>query len=253
MSDSPLTALLALAAALLEVGAEPYRTEEAVERAGNGFGCGEVQVFVTPPGLFVSVAGPNGHETGVRRVRHRSTDLGRLTSLNSIARAAERGDLSPKECLQAIAGMQNAKPPYGLGTDLLAGAVASSAYAWFIGATHLEAGLAALAGAFTILMRRRQGEHFAERFFLLAASSFVVGLVGVAGSALWRQSVGEIVAGGLVVLVPGLALTGVLRDLLAGDFLSAAAGGLEVLTVAGALAAGVALAVAAGGIALGWH
>ena len=237
---------------MLEAGAEPYRTEEAVERAGRGFRCGEIQVFVTPPGLFVSIEGPGGHETGVRRVRSRATDLGRLSSLNSVARAAERGDLSPQECIQAIAGMQQAPPPYGLGTDLLAGAVASSAYAWFIGATHLEAGLAALGGVFTILMRRRPAGRFAGRFFLLAASGFAVGLVGIAGSALWHQSAGEIVAGGLVVLVPGLALTGVLRDLLAGDFLSAAAGGLEVLTVAGALAAGAALAVAAG-ISLGWN
>ncbi len=251
MNDSPLAALLALAAALLEAGAEPYRTEEAVERAGRGFQCGDIQVFVTPPGLFVSIEGPSGHETGVRRVRSRSTDLGRLSSLNSIARAAERGDLSPQECIRAVAGLQQAPSPYGLGTDLLAGAVASSAYAWFIGATHLEAGLAALGGAITILVRRRRTGRFAGRFFLLAASGFAVGLIGVAGSALWRQSAGEIVAGGLVVLVPGLALTGVLRDLLAGDFLSAAAGGLEVLTVTGALAAGAALAVAAG-IALGW-
>ena len=252
MSESPLAALLALATALLEAGAEPYRVEEAVERAGQGFALGEVQVFVTPPGLFISVAGPNGHETGVRRVRERSTDLGRLASLNTIARAAERGDLSPAECLQAIAGLKSTASPYGLGTDLMAGAVASSAYAWFIGATHLEAGLAALGGAFTILMRRGPGGRFAERFFLLAASGFVVGLIGIAGAAIWRQSAGDIVAGGLVILVPGLALSGVLRDLLAGDFLSAAAGGLEALTVAGALAAGAALAVAAG-IALGWN
>ena len=252
MSDSPLAALLALAAALLEAGAEPYRTEEAVERAGSGFAVGEVQVFVTPPGLFISVEGPGGHESGVRRVRNRTTDLGRLASLNSIARAAERGDLTPQECLQAIAGIHDSQSPYGLGTDLLAGAVASSAYAWFIGATHLEALLAALGGAFTVLMRRRQAGRFAERFFLLAASGFVVGLIGIAGAALWRQDAADIVAGGLVVLVPGLALTGVLRDLLAGDFLSAAAGGLEALTVAGSLAAGAALAVAAG-IALGWN
>ena len=252
MNPSPLAALLALAASLLETGAEPYRVEEAVERAGKGFGCGDVQVFVTPPGLFVGIEGPGGHETGVRRVRSRSTDLGRLSSLNSIARAAERGDLTPQQCLQAIAGMQDAPAPYGLGTELLAGAVASAAYAWFIGATHLEASLAALGGAFTILVRRQTGGRFAERFFRLAASGFVVGLLGVAGHVLWRQSAGNIVAGGLVVLVPGLALTGVLRDLLAGDFLSAAAGGLEVLTVAGALAAGAALAVGAG-LALGWN
>jgi uncharacterized membrane protein YjjP (DUF1212 family) len=129
--------------------------------------------------------------------------------------------------------------------------VASSAYAWFIGASHLEAGLAALGGAFTVVMRRRPSGQFAGRFFMLAVSGFVVGLIGVAGSVLWRQSAADIIAGGVVVLVPGLALTGVLRDLLAGDFLSAAAGGLEVLTVAGALAAGAALAVATG-IALGW-
>ncbi len=251
MNESPLAALLALAVALLQAGAEPYRVEEAVERAGSGFNCGEIHVFVTPPGLFVSVEGPGSHETGVRRVRNRATDLGRLATLNSIARAAEHGDLSPAECLRAIAGVKGLQSPYGLGTDLLAGAVASSAYAWFIGATHLEAALAALGGAFTVLMRLRPAGRFAERFFLLAVSGFAVGLIGIAGAALWRQNAGDIVAGGLVVLVPGLALSGVLRDLLAGDFLSAAAGGLEALTVAGALAAGAAVAVAAG-IALGW-
>ncbi len=251
MNESPLAALLALAAALLEAGAEPYRVEEAVERAGSGFDCGAVEVFVTPPGLFVSVEGPGGHETGVRRVRSRSTDLGRLASLNSLARAAEHGDVTPPECLQAIAGLKAQESPYGLGTDLLAGAVACAAYAWFIGATHIEAVLAALGGMFTVVMRRHPTGRFAGRFFSLAVSGFAVGLIGIAGAALWRQNAGDIVAGGLIVLVPGLALTGVLRDLLAGDFLSAAAGGLEAVTIAGALAAGAAVAVAAG-IALGW-
>jgi len=251
VSESPLSALLELAAALLESGAEPYRAEEAIERAGRGFGLGDVQVFVTPTGLFVGCVGPLGHEAGVRRVRRRGTDLGRLAVLNSLSRAAERGDVTPPECLRAIAALAAAPEPYGLGTELLAGGVASAAYAWFIGAPPIAALLAALGGAFTILMRRRRVVYAAERFFALAVSGFAVGLIGIAGSALFGVATGMVVAGGVVVLVPGLALTGVLRDLVAGDFLSAGAEGLEALTVTGALAAGVALSVAAG-IALGW-
>ncbi|MDA8346134.1 MAG: threonine/serine exporter family protein [Thermaerobacter sp.] len=251
MNRSPLEALLALGEAMLAAGAEPYRTEEAIERAGNGFGCSAVHAFVTPPGLFITVQSAGAMDTGVRRVRARALDVARITSLNALARAAERGSLSPGECMQAIEGLRQRVTDYGAPLELVAGAVASAAYAWFIGATAPEAGLAALAGAFTVVLRRRSAERFAERFFNLALAGFSVALVGLAAALLWHLRSGVIAAGGLIVLVPGLAVSGVLRDLLAGDLLSAGAGGLEAATSAAALASGAALAVGLG-LSLGW-
>ncbi len=251
MNKTPLEGLLALGEAMLAAGAEPYRTEEAIERAGAGFGCTEVHAFVTPPGLFITVQSAGALQTGVRRVRARALDVARLTSLNALARAAERGNLNPDECVQAIAGMRERQTDYGTPLELLAGAVASASYAWFIGAAAPEAAVAALAGAFTVMLRRRTTQRFAERFFNLALAGFCVSLVGVAAASVWHLRSGMIAAGGLVVLVPGLAVSGVLRDLLAGDLLSASAGGLEAATSAAALAAGAALAVGLG-LSLGW-
>ncbi len=251
MNPSPLQALLALGEAMLAAGAEPYRTEEAIERAGAGFGCTQVHAFVTPPGLFITVQSAGALDTGVRRVRARALDVARIISLNALSRAAERGSLSPAECLQAIEGLQRRSTDYGAPLELLAGAVASAAYAWFIGAGGWEAALAALGGAFTVLLRRRAAARFAERFFNLAVAGFCVALLGLAAGVLWHLRSGLIVTGGLIVLVPGLAVSGVLRDLLAGDLLSAGAGGLEAATSAAALAAGAALAVGLG-LGMGW-
>lgn len=249
MIDSPLGALLALGDALLSAGAEPYRTEEAIERAG--FGCEAVHALVTTTGISISVESAGALDTGIRRVRARALDITRITTLNALARAAERGGISPAECIQAIAGLQHSTTEYGAWLELLAGAAASAAYAWFIGASLPEAALAALAGTFTVVLRRRAATRFAERFFNLALAGFVVALVAVAAAFAWHLRSAMVAAGGLVVLVPGLAVSGVLRDLLAGDLLSAAAGGLEAATSAAALASGAALAVGLG-LTLGW-
>lgn len=245
-SPNPLGTLLSLGVALSSSGAETYRTEEAIERAALGLGCRDVHAFVTPTGLFVSVDWQGAVQTGVRRVRRRQTDLSRLISLNALARATERGTLSPEECEQAIARLVARDTSYAPWVELLAGALASGSYAWFIGAGAGEISLAGLGGLLTILLRRRPTGRFAEGFFNLAAGGFAVGLIGAVGALTFHQSSAMITAAGVVVLVPGLAVTGALRDLLAGDLLSAGASGLDALTSALAIATGAALALAIG-------
>jgi len=246
-----LKPLLALGEALLAAGAEPYRAKEAVERAAAGFGCDVVDAFVTPPGLFISVEREDVIETGVRCVRRRSLDIARLATLNSLARAAAQGTVTADECLEAIGHLQTRSTDYGMWTELFAGAVASGSYSWFVGATPLEASLAAVGGAFTVLLRRRRATHFAERYFNFAAGGFVVALLGVAAAALWHVRSSVVTAGGVIVLVPGLALTGVLRDLLHGDMLSAGTSALDALTIAAALASGAAVGVGVA-LSIGW-
>lgn len=251
MNPSPLEALLALGEAMLSAGAEPYRTEEAIERAGAGFGCASVQAFVTPPGLFITAQSAGAFDTGVRRVRARALDVTRITQLNALARSAARGEIGPGACLSEIASLRARVTDYGAALEIAAGAIASAAYAWFIGAAPAEAGVAALAGIITVLLRRVALHHASERFFNLALSGFLAVLLALGAASLWHMRGGVMVAGGLIVLVPGLAVSGVLRDLLAGDLLSAGAGALEAATSASALAAGAALAVGLA-IGLGW-
>lgn len=244
--SSPLTPLLVLGEALSISGAETYRTEEAIERAAQGFGCTDVHAMVTPSGLSLSINWQGVVETGVRRVRSHQLDLSRLVSLNALARASERGSLLPTECEQAVVLLMRQRTSYPAWVELLAGAAASGSYAWFIGASLADASFAALGGMLTILLRRRPATHFAERFFNLAAGGFAVGLVGAVAALRWHESAAIVTAAGVVVLVPGLAVTSALRDLLAGDVLSAGASGLDALASALAIASGTALALAIG-------
>lgn len=245
-SPSPLATLLSLGEALSTSGAETYRTEEAIERAARGFGCSDVDAFVTPPGLFISIEWRGEVLTGVRRVRTRQLDLRRLVNLNALARAAERGSVDVAECERAIAGLMARQTAYPAWVELLAGAASSGSYAWFIGATPGDMLFASCGGLLTVFLRRRSANRFAERFFNLAAGGFGVGLIGALAALRFHDSAPIVTAAGVVVLVPGLAVTGALRDLLAGDLLSAGAGGLDAATSALAIAAGTALALAIG-------
>ena len=61
----------------------------------------------------------------------------------------------------------------------------------------------------------------------------------------------RIIIGAIMLLVPGIAITNVMRDVIAGDFLTAVTKFAEVMIVAMAIAIGIALPVGAAKLLLG--
>ena len=102
---------------------------------------------------------------------------------------------------------------------------------------------------FALLLERVRLNSYMRYFFACAFSAFFAILSVRFGPGV---NLNAIIVGGLMIFLPGLALTNAVRDSLAGDLLAGSARGLEAALIAASTAAGVgmvlALWVLAGGV-----
>jgi uncharacterized membrane protein YjjP (DUF1212 family) len=235
-----LGVLLRLGEGLLSAGAETERVEDTAVRVAAAYGHRAAEAFAVPTGLFLSI--DRGRTAGLRRVRRRGMDIGRLVAWNELARrlARERPPVAVAEAW--MAAVEAAPAPYPAWLGPVVAAAGAGAFAYLIGARPAEAGLACLASAAVQATLGAVGPEFPHRFFHAVGGGFAAVAVAAAGARLWpgvRPFV--VVTGGVVLLLPGLSLTAAVRDMLSGDFLAGAARTLEAAVTTAALAAGVAL------------
>lgn len=242
---SPAEVLPVVAAAgelLLSCGAEVTRVEDTVTRIANAYGIQDVGTFATPTGLIVSL-GDDHHLTSVKRVRARTMALDRVSALNALSRELSQRQLPPAEALQRIQAIRTQPGPFPDWTDVPFSALAAAAATMLVGGT-LKDFLPALVANFLIQGVQRFAGHLnlAETIADVLAGAASV-LVALGANALVGSDFTAVVAGGIMILLPGIAFTTSVRDAMSGDLLSAGARALEATMKAAALAAGVTTAL----------
>jgi uncharacterized membrane protein YjjP (DUF1212 family) len=89
-------------------------------------------------------------------------------------------------------------------------------------------------------------------FFTYIFASMLLVLAPVILSALGAPiHMDKIIIGAIMLLVPGIAITNMMRDVIAGDFLTALLRSAEVLIIAMAIAIGIAIPVGAARLLMG--
>jgi uncharacterized membrane protein YjjP (DUF1212 family) len=82
----------------------------------------------------------------------------------------------------------------------------------------------------------------ANVFFTNIVGGLIASTVAVTAAGLGLSTnMNTIIIGSIMTLVPGLAITNSIRDIIAGDYLSGLAKGVEALLIGAAIAAGVAV------------
>lgn len=231
---------------MLKNGAETYRVEETMEHIAKACGAAKVESFVIPTGVFLTVSDVSGQlMTAMWRVHGRTINLDRVAKVNELSRRLVNRQIDSKDAyaLLSLIGMERT------GFSLVPSMFASGA----IGGTAAilqNGGLAAVAGAFCAafavryiahMVSRRHGVQFTFEFL----GGMTVALVGVVLNALWPE-VGRdaVIIGGIMPLVPGIAITNSIRDVIAGDLLSGLSRGMEAALTAMAVTMGVVIGLA---------
>lgn len=222
---------------LLRCGAEVARVEDTVARIVRAYGVTEAETFATPTGLFVSIA---DESTVVKRVGRRTIALDRISAVNALSRRLASAPVPPDEALAQIRAIERQPGPLPGWLDVPASALAAAACTMLVGGTLQELFPALLAN-----LGVQAGERFTRWLRLPeAVSDFIAGGNAVAFAMLMNAWLGvrvaPVVAGGIMILVPGILFTSAVRDAIAGDLVSATARGLEAFLKAAAIAAGVA-------------
>lgn len=241
---------------IMENGGETCRVEETVLRMGHAFGFREVECFAVPSGLFVSYRKSDGTiETAVKRIRRKGIDLTRIDEVNAISRHLEQEKMSCQEVLSQLKAVE--RRPSRLSPLQMAGAAAMSTAGWALmfGGSAWDLVTAFLVGLLIEWMTLLMDKFHMQNLVATLAGGFLAAFLPMAVNRLTGALVVEAtVAGALMPMLPGLAMTNAVQDTMRGDMVSGISSAVSavmtaVLLAVGALAGTAFLRLLTGGAA----
>jgi uncharacterized membrane protein YjjP (DUF1212 family) len=238
--------LLDLGAALLGAGCATHRLESALARIGALEGY-DVEAFAVPTGLFISLSGGGLTQPLMRmtRVKEWATDLERLALIDRIFNDVLSRELTLAQARRLLDRIEAKPPTYPTGLRVLATAGTAGAAAVFFRGGWREIGIAAFGGLLLAVMRELLGHR--SRTALL--SDFVGAVIAAstawaAGSLLPEVAREVIVLAVIIPLVPGMALTTGIAELVHKNLVSGGAKLMEALVTFLSIVFGIAVVVA---------
>lgn len=229
---------------LLECGAEISRVEDTLSRMAKAYGCIRADVFVITSIISVSMEFPDEETlTETRRIYSSTgTDFTRLEQLNNISRSCCRNPLPVVELRRELRQVSSEEKPFG---KLLAGSVLTAGgFAAFFGGSVWDALAAAVFAVGICFLQRKLGNTqvapVGANLLLSLVTGLAAGLVCLAIPALHMDM---ILIGDIMLLIPGLAITNAVRNMLGGNTISGLVRLTESLIWAAALAGGFMTAI----------
>ncbi len=224
---------------LIDCGAEIARVEDTLTRMGLAYGAEKTEVFVITSLISLTMEFPDSEAvTETRRLNSSgSTDFYRLEKLNALSRSCCGAPLPPEELREKLQNVAHGKKPESM---ILGGsALAAGSFAVFFGG-RLWDGLAAAAfGLGIALLQIRLGKTKVNTVAANLLLSLLTGLgVGLAAVLIPELQMDKILIGDIMLLIPGLAMTNAVRNMLVGDTISGVVRLAESLIWAAALAGG---------------
>jgi len=228
---------------LISNGAEAYRVEETIERICNSYNL-ECECLVTAKGVFISIVdGNNGKVTSLKKIRTRRVDLYRIELINSFSRNIQNKPISYEEARKTLENIENA-PYFTFPVRLFAASMTSFIYALFFNGTIYDAMVSAIIsmGIYYILEKISRVGFF--QFFEFFFSGFIIGSVSLIAQNLFPFiNKGNVITGAIMILLPGVALTNGIKDIIYDDFMSGMVKFGEAMLVITAIGAGIGTAL----------
>ena len=242
--DKYMEPLRLAARIIMENGGESFRVEETISRMGTCFGLREVECFAVPSGVFFSFLRADGQtETAVLRVRSKGTDLNKVDRVNQISRSLASGAIGRDDVLPMLREINEKKVTFPCWLVTLGVGISSGGFAVLFGGGWIDA-----AGAFVITALVWLLNRLLQRFGITGNAptlldSFLITFVLMLFNHLTGLcSLQSVIAGSLMPLVPGLAMTSAVQDTIRGDVLSGLSHGIQALLTAVLIAAGALIA-----------
>lgn len=232
-------------------GAEVSRVEDSIVRILRAYGAERADVFTITSSIVLSASFDGQTYTQTRRIKSYRTDFKMLDELNALSRTI-CVSTPDTDNLAAELDRITRKKDYPKALRILAWALTAGSFTVFFGGNAVDGLLSALIGALLMLCVDFVEDKGLNKVFSNIISSFFVSVLAFATVMVGLgTSSDKIIIGNIMLLIPGLALTNSLRDLIGGDIMSGVLRFCEACLVALAIAGGFFFAVLlAGGVAL---
>lgn len=234
--------VLDIAEEMLVAGAEVNRVEDSVERMISAYGCpfDRVNVFIITTNIQTTFEDPDGNIiTHIRRVKRNDTNFDRLDYLNNLSRYICENTPDLDEIRERYLEVM-ARPQHSLHVKYLSAAAVAGAFTVFFGGSFFDGLCAFLIGLLMVFLQRYLRKFNENQLALTFTTAFISSLVTVILFSGGLANMNYILIGQIMLLIPGLALTNSVRDMLLGDIATGSVRLLNALVTAGAIGLGVA-------------
>jgi uncharacterized membrane protein YjjP (DUF1212 family) len=224
---------------LISNGAETYRVEETIERICYAYNY-ECECMATAKGVFVSVVNGNDEKiTSLKKIRTIRNDLYRIELINSFSRKIEDNHITYEEAKKILNDIEEA-PYFSFPLRLFAASMTSFVYTLFFNGTVYDAAISAVISIFIYALLEKVSKVGFFQFFQFFFSGFIIGIVSLAAQNIFPfLNKGNVITGAIMILLPGVALTNGIKDVIYGDFTSGMAKFGEAMLIIIAIGAGI--------------
>ncbi|MGN0169353.1 MAG: threonine/serine exporter ThrE family protein [Lachnospiraceae bacterium] len=238
-----LSLVLDIGEEMLTCGAEINRVEDSIYRMLTSYGYQKVNVFSIPEFIAVSIVTNEGEtRTQTRRVYRFSNNFHRLEELNEISRQICATQPGVKKLWQSLDNMQPVS--YHDNTPLIALGyfMGGGAFTIFFGGNVLDGVAAGITALLMMGISRLTNVQNLNKLVYTWLSSLIAGFSAILFVRIGiGQHLDTIMIGDIMLLIPGMALTTSIRDMMCGDLMAGIFRFLESLLVAGSIALGYAI------------
>lgn len=225
---------------MLQSGAETYRVEDTMMRMASSLGINSSQSYVTPTGIIFSLG--ETEQTNFVRILERSTDLYKVTLVNSVSRKLTGGELSVNEAAEQLKEIEAQTHTYAIAVQIAAASLASGCFTIMFQGGWSDFLPSCVVGGVGFSSMVYFHQIVKIRFFAEFLASFIIGLLAFISIYLHiGTELDKIIIGSVMPLVPGLLITNAVRDLMAGHLVSGLSKGAEAFLTAFAIGAGIAI------------
>lgn len=233
---------------MLRAGAEVSRVEDTVARLGHAYGFARVECFTIIYSIVVTMKDAQGETyTETRRIFQIGTDMEMIRRCNALSRQLCASPVPAAELEAELAALSRDCPHFGEGVQSLLWGAASAAFTALFGGAPTDWLLSFATGCGLRMIVRLGKRAGIQNLLLYFLDSFFIGLLVSLLQRCWHAiSYDHVVMGNIMLLIPGIALTTAVRDMIRGDLLSG------TLELSAALLQAVAIAVGFAAAGLAW-
>ena len=238
--------ILDIAEEMLVAGAEVNRVEDSIERMLSAYGCpwDRVNAFITTTNIQTTFEDPEGNIiTQIRRVKRSDTNFDRLDYLNDLSRyiCANTPELPEirERYLEVMAR------PYNSGwIKYLSGVMVAGGFSIFFGGSIFDGLISAIVSLLIIFLLDYFKRYNINSMGIIFMTSIISGVASILLCSLGLANLDKVLIGEIMLMIPGIALTNAIRDMLLGDIATGLLRLANALLIAGAIALGFATPLA---------
>lgn len=226
---------------MLKNGAETSRVEDTINRILRTSGFETIESFVTPTGIFVTLDDPSIDMISfTKRVYKREAHLRRVSLANDLSRKFCSGGVNLNDALTSIKKIGK-EPSYSNWMIILGKSFVAGGFSVIFGGSYKDMVVSTIIGFIVAVIQVMIKKLETSKFFEDIIGGSIIGILAII--FYYYLNIGTnfdlIIIGSIMPLVPGLAITNAIREIIQGDFLSGLSRTADAFIIAASVAVGV--------------